>query len=176
MDRHKRPFRKDQPVDGQTQRGVALYSPEQRQRRDESPWTIVQAILAPLQFLIFLASLFLVLRFLATGEGAFAADLSIVTKTFALYAIMITGSIWEKQVFGRWLFAPAFFWEDAFSMIVIGLHTAYLVMLFGGIGSAESRMIVALAGYAAYVINAGQFLWKLRAARLEMARPMAVAG
>lgn len=145
----------------------ALYTPEERQRRDASRWTIVQGVLAPLQFAVFLTSLVLVLRYLADGEGAFAADASIVLKTLILYTIMITGSIWEKVVFGKWLFAPAFFWEDVFSMLVLALHTAYLVMLFGGIGSAEQRMLVALAAYAAYIINAGQFLLKLRAARLE---------
>ncbi len=144
-----------------------LYSQEERRRRDESIWTLVQGVLAPFQFLVFLASLALVIRFLSTGEGAFAADLSIVIKTLVLYAIMITGSIWEKVVFGRWLFAPSFFWEDVFSMLVLALHTLYLVMLFGAIGSVEQRMMVALAAYAAYVINAGQFLWKLRMARLQ---------
>lgn len=144
-----------------------LYTAEERRRRDESRWTLVQGLLAPLQFLVFLISLALVLRYLATGEGEAAADLSIVAKTLLLYTIMITGSIWEKVVFGRWLFAAAFFWEDVFSMLVLALHTAYLAMLFGGIGTVEERMLVALAGYAAYVINAGQFLLKLRAARLE---------
>jgi 3-vinyl bacteriochlorophyllide hydratase len=153
-----------------------LYTPEQRCRRDASIWTLVQGVLAPLQFLIFLISLGLVWRFLATGEGAFAADLSIVAKTVALYAIMITGTIWEKAVFGRYLFAPAFFWEDAVSMVVIALHTAYLLMLLGGIGSVEARMWVALAGYAAYIVNAGQFLLKLRAARLATPPDLAVAG
>ena len=109
----------------------ALYTPEERRRRDESNWTLVQGILAPLQFLVFLASLALVVRTLTTGEGAFAADVSIVVKTLVLYTIMITGSIWEKVVFGRWLFAPAFFWEDVFSMLVLALHTLYLVMLLG---------------------------------------------
>lgn len=145
---------------------MALYTPAERARRDASAWTIVQGVLAPLQFAIFLVSLVLVLRALVTGEGAFAADISIIAKTFALYAIMVTGSIWEKEVFGKWLFARPFFWEDVFSMVVIGLHTAYLVMLLAGIGSTESRLLVALAGYAAYVVNAGQFLLKLRAARL----------
>ena len=104
------------------------------------------------------------------------ADLSIVAKTAALYAIMITGSIWEKEVFGRWLFARPFFWEDVFSMLVLALHTTYLVMLLGGIGTIEQRMLVALAGYAAYVVNAGQFLLKLRAARLQTAGPVALPG
>lgn len=155
----------------------ALYSAEERQRRDSTPWTLVQGILAPLQFVVFLVSLGLVVRTLTTGEGAFAADVSIVVKTLVLYTIMITGSIWEKVVFGKWLFAPAFFWEDVFSMLVLGLHTLYLVMLLGGVGTTEQRMLVALAGYGAYIINAGQFIWKLRMARLQGAqnKPSATA-
>jgi 3-vinyl bacteriochlorophyllide hydratase len=146
---------------------MQLYSPAERQRRDESVWTLVQGILAPVQFLIFLVSLVLVLRFLTTGAGEAAADASIIVKTLALYTIMITGSIWEKEVFGEWLFARAFFWEDVFSMAVLALHSAYLVMLLNDWGTAEQRIYVALAGYAAYVINAGQFLYKLRLARLQ---------
>ncbi|MGC6399068.1 2-vinyl bacteriochlorophyllide hydratase [Sphingomonas sp. FW199] len=152
-----------------------LYTPEQRQRRDESVWTLIQGILAPVQFVIFLISVFLVCRFLLTGDGREAAELSILAKTGALYAIMVTGSIWEKVVFDEWLFARPFFWEDVFSMAVLALHTAYLVMLFGGHGTPQQQMAVALAGYAAYVINAAQFLWKLRVARLQGAQGMAVA-
>ena len=154
-----------------------LYTPEQRRRRDSSRWTLVQGVLAPVQFAIFLVSLALVLRYLATGQGAAAATASIVVKTCALYAIMITGSIWEKVVFGRWLFVPAFFWEDVFSMLVLALHTAYLVALIGDIGSERDRMLLALAAYASYAINATQFLVKLRAARLQSADPvLAVLG
>jgi len=144
-----------------------LYSPHERQRRDSSPWTLVQGVLAPVQFFVFLISLGLVLRYLATGEGLALATASVVIKTLALYAIMITGSIWEKDVFGRWLFAPAFFWEDVVSMLVLALHTAYLAALLAGWGTPEQQMTLALAAYAAYVVNAGQFLMKLRAARLE---------
>jgi 3-vinyl bacteriochlorophyllide hydratase len=123
--------------------------------------------LAPIQFLVFGISLFLVFRFLTSGQGQGLAEASIVLKTCVLYTIMITGSIWEKVVFDEWLFAKPFFWEDVFSMAVLALHTAYLVMLFGGYGTPQQQMLVALAGYAAYVINAGQFLWKLRMARLQ---------
>jgi 3-vinyl bacteriochlorophyllide hydratase len=155
---------------------VSLYTPDERRRRDSSIWTIVQGVLAPLQFLIFLVSLVLVFRYLATGDGAVAAQASIVVKTAALYAIMVTGSIWEKEVFGRWLFARPFFWEDVFSMLVLALHSLYLVMLFNGLGSIEQRLLVALAGYAAYLINAGQFLLKLRAARLQATALLVAAG
>jgi 3-vinyl bacteriochlorophyllide hydratase len=144
-----------------------LYSPEERVRRDASPWTFVQGVLAPVQFAIFLISLALVLRYLATGEGYAAATVSVVVKTLALYAIMITGSIWEKRVFGRYLFAPAFYWEDVFSMLVLALHTAYLLALFAGWLTPAELMMLALAAYATYVINAAQFLIKLRMARLD---------
>jgi 3-vinyl bacteriochlorophyllide hydratase len=126
-------------------------------------------VLAPVQFLVFLVSLGLVLRFLATGEGHTAATLSVVVKAIALYAIMITGCLWEKAVFGRYLFAPAFYWEDVFSMLVLALHTAYLVALFTDSLGPRGQMVLALAAYASYVVNATQFLLKLRAARLDMA-------
>lgn len=144
-----------------------LYTPEERARRDATYWTFVQGILAPIQFFVFLGSLVCVLRFLATGEGLEAANNSVVAKTLVLYTIMITGCIWEKVVFGRYLFAPAFFWEDVFSMLVLALHTAYLVAMFQGLLTSHGLMYLALAAYATYVINAGQFILKLRAARLD---------
>jgi 3-vinyl bacteriochlorophyllide hydratase len=145
-----------------------LYTPEERVRRDATKWTLVQGILAPVQFLVFLVSLYLVLRFLWTGEGEYAANVSVVVKTLTLYTIMITGCIWEKVVFNCYLFAPAFFWEDVFSMLVLLLHTLYLVALATGYLDQYQLMILALAAYATYVVNAGQFIWKLRMARLDM--------
>ena len=92
---------------------------------------------------------------MAAGDGLAAATASVVVKTVALYAIMITGAIWEKVVFGRYLFAPAFYYEDLFSMVVIALHTAYVVALLADIGSDRQRLVLALAAYATYVVNAG---------------------
>lgn len=152
-----------------------LYTPQERRRRDASPWTVVQGVLAPVQFLVFLVSLGLVLRYLASGEGFALATGSIVVKTLVLYAIMITGSIWEKDVFGEWLFARPFFWEDVVSMLVLALHTAYLGAIVFGWGGPREQMLLALAAYASYVVNAAQFIWKLRQARLEGAAANAEA-
>ena len=154
---------------------MGLYTPSERLRRDASVWTLVQGVLAPIQLLAFLISLVLVLRFLVTGAGHDAAMISVVVKTFTLYTIMITGCIWEKDVFGVWLFAPAFYWEDVFSMLVLALHTAYLVALVTGTLTPKQQMLLALAAYATYVVNAGQFIWKLRMARLQAARATAAA-
>ena len=156
-------------------RSKPLYTAEQRIRRDSSKWTLVQGLLAPLQLFAFLGSLVLVVHFLVTGNSQDIATVSVVVKTLVLYTIMITGAIWEKVVFGRYLFAGAFFWEDAFSMLVIALHTAYLAALFTHTFSARGQMAIALAAYAAYVINATQFLLKLRAARQQTLQSFASA-
>lgn len=144
-----------------------LYTPEQKRKRDSSPWTLVQGILAPAQFLVFLVSLVLVVRFLLTGEGEAAAAGSVIAKTGMLYLIMVTGSIWEREIFGKYLFADAFYWEDVMSMVVLALHTTYLLALFGGWLDPHGLALLALLAYGTYVINAGQFLLKLRSARLE---------
>lgn len=144
-----------------------LYSTEQRRRRDASAWTVVQGVLAPLQFAVFLISLGLVWRYLATGEGWTAATASIIAKTLLLYSIMVTGSLWERDVFGRYLFARPFFWEDVVSIGVLALHTAYLGALLTSAVGPREQMFIALAAYAAYLVNATQFVLKLRAARRE---------
>ena len=146
-----------------------LYTPEERLRRDATKWTLVQGLLAPLQFVVFAVSLTLVLRYLLTGQGLEAATTSVVIKTLLLYTIMVTGCIWEKVVFDCYLFAPAFFWEDMFSFLVLALHTAYLVAVYTSALAARGQMLLALAAYASYVINATQFILKLRAARLGAA-------
>ena len=146
---------------------TGLYTEDERRRRDSTIWTLVQGVLAPVQFLVFLVSLGLVLRYLLTGHGYDLATLSIMVKTGFLFLIMVTGAIWEKVVFGQYLFAPAFFWEDVFSFAVIALHSAYILALYTASLAPVDLMLLALAAYAAYVINAGQFLLKLRAARLQ---------
>ncbi|MDC0116196.1 2-vinyl bacteriochlorophyllide hydratase [Octadecabacter sp.] len=152
------------PQTGKTQ----LYTPAERARRDATVWTLIQGVLAPIQFLVFLVSLGLVFYYLATGNGYQLAADSVVAKTALLYLIMITGAIWEKVVYGQYLFAPSFFWEDVFSFGVIALHTLYIVGLYVTDWSPITLMLIALAAYATYLINAGQFILKLRRARMEL--------
>ena len=148
---------------------TGLYTAEQRARRDASPWTWVQGVLAPVQFLVFLVSLSWVSYSMVTGEASTWALGSVVVKTAVLYLIMVTGCIWEKVVFGQYLFAPAFFWEDVVSMGVLALHTAYIWVWWTQAWSTRDQLGLALAAYALYVINALQYLRKLRMARQQAA-------
>ena len=146
---------------------AGLYTPAERIRRDNTIWTPVQGFLAAFQFIVFAVSVCLITRFLVTGQGEMLAVWSVVFKTLVLYTIMVTGSIWEKVVFDKWLFAKSFFWEDVFSFLVLALHTAYLWSLYEGDMSRREQMWLALAAYAAYAVNAAQFLLKLKAARIQ---------
>ena len=144
----------------------SLYSAAERARRDQTRWTLVQGILAPLQFFVFAVSLLLVLRTMVTGEGYALAQASILLKTALLYLIMVTGACWEKVVFGRYLFAGPFFLEDVVSMGVIVLHSAVLIAMVWPL-SVQAQLYLTLVAYAAYVVNAAQFLWKFRLARQD---------
>ena len=104
---------------------------------------------------------------LQTGEHTDWALASVVLKTLVLYAIMVTGAIWEKVVYGQYLFAPAFYWEDMVSMLVLALHTAYLWVWWQGLWSSTDQLLLALAAYVTYAINAAQYIRKLRMARLQ---------
>ena len=146
---------------------AGLYTPEERIRRDNTIWTPVQGFLAAFQFIVFGISVCLITRYLVTGQGEALAVWSVVFKTLVLYAIMITGSIWEKVVFGKYLFAHAFFWEDVVSMLVLALHTAYLWVWWQGQWSSNDQLLLALAAYVTYGINAAQYIRKLRMARLQ---------
>ena len=146
-----------------------LYTAEEKKRRDETIWTLVQGVLAPLQFFVFLVSTYLVIRYLNTGEGYQIATISVIFKTSILMLIMVTGAIWEKVVFGQYLLAPAFFWEDIVSFFVIFLHIAYVLALWINLFSEQQLMLLALVAYVAYFVNALQFLIKLRAARMQSA-------
>jgi 3-vinyl bacteriochlorophyllide hydratase len=61
-------------------------------------------------------------------------------------------------------------------MLVLALHTAYLWALFTGSLGTQGQLVLALAAYAAYLINATQFVLKLRAARLGAEAERRAAG
>ena len=153
-----------------------LYTQEERYKRDKTRWTLVQGVLAPLQFIVFLVSLGLLLNYLVNETFLELALISVVLKTLILCLIKVTGGMWEKTVFGQYLFANAFYWEDVVSMVVVFLHLIYLVAYFFNLFSVEIQLFIALAAYAAYVVNAIQFLVKFRLARIENSRQVLMEG
>lgn len=138
------------------------YTPEQLARRNASVWTKVQAILAPIQFVIFLAGLTVTYLYKA---HYLIHDFTWITvfvtlKTFMLFLIFITGGFFEKEVFGAFAFAPEFFWEDFGSAIAMVVHVSYFILFF--VGLDENTLIwTALLAYLSYLVNAAQFVIRL---------------
>ncbi|NJL96052.1 MAG: 2-vinyl bacteriochlorophyllide hydratase [Anaerolineae bacterium] len=146
------------------------YTQEQLDRRNRSKWTLVQAILAPLQFLTFLISLGLIIRYLMTGDGYTLATLSVLVKIGMLWLITFTGMIWEKEVYGQWFMAPQFFWEDALNAVALFMHNLYFVALLLGVDHA-GLMTLMLVAYISYLVNFAQFFVKgLQARKARLAR------
>jgi 3-vinyl bacteriochlorophyllide hydratase len=152
---------------------MALYTDEQLIRRDASIWTKVQGVLAPVQFIAFLISFGLVARYLATGEGYETATVSVWVKISLLWAITITGMIWEKEIFGHYFLAREFFWEDVGNAVAMLTHNLYFVVQALG-WPREQVMLVMLFAYCTYLINCGQFVYKgIQAGRQRRLRKQA---
>ncbi len=146
-----------------------MYTPEQLARRKASPWTRVQIILAPIQFLAFLISFFLVVRYLMTEQGYLAATISVWIKIGLIWALTITGMLWEKDVYGHYFMAREFFWEDLGNLIAILTHNAYFIVQWSG-WERRSVMFVMLFAYITYLLNATQFIIKGIRSRQERRR------
>jgi 3-vinyl bacteriochlorophyllide hydratase len=152
-----------------------MYTPEQLARREASPWTRVQIILAPIQFLAFLISFFLVVRYLITDQGFMAATISVWIKIALIWALTITGMLWEKDVYGHYFMAREFFWEDLGNLIAILTHNAYFVVQWLG-WDQRAVMLVMLFAYITYLFNAVQFIIKgIRSGRERRALRAGVA-
>jgi 3-vinyl bacteriochlorophyllide hydratase len=136
---------------------MTSYTPEQLRRRDASRWTTVQAILAPVQFLVFLVSFALVVRTLLTGEGYALATASVLLKIALLWAITITGMFWEHEIYGHYFMAREFFWEDLGNAVAMITHNLYFVAQ--ALHWPEHALLqLMLVAYVTYLVNCAQFV------------------
>lgn len=145
---------------------ITTYTAEQLEKRDNSKWTTVQVVLAPLQFLVFVISFGLVIRYLVTGSGYTVATVSVLIKIALLWAITITGMFWEKDVFGKWFLAPQFFWEDFMNAVAMLLHNLYFLAQWAG-WSERAIMTLMLVAYSSYLVNCTQFFIRGMKARKQ---------
>jgi 3-vinyl bacteriochlorophyllide hydratase len=150
-----------------------MYTAEQLRHREESRWTKVQIILAPIQFIAFVISFALVARYLATGEGYVAATISIWIKIILIWVLTVTGMLWEYDMFGHYFLAKEFFWEDIGNLVAIITHNLYFVAQWLG-ADERTVMWVMVFAYLTYLINAAQFVKRgIESARFRRATALA---
>lgn len=132
------------------------YTADQLRRRNQSLWTPVQAIAAAIQFVTFVVSLVLVIRFFATGQGYNVATVFGVAKVLLLYFMTVTGMAWEDEVFGQMFLAKEFLWEDMGNLLSLLGNTVYLATLLLGLPK-EIQMGALSVALTTYIINFAQF-------------------
>jgi 3-vinyl bacteriochlorophyllide hydratase len=127
-------------------------------RRSKSIWTIVHPIFAIGQLLAFFVSVgFLVAYFL--GHVSFnLVQITVLAKIALMFGALITGALWEHDVYGYWWFAPEFLQEDVMTLFVFITQMAYLAAYYSRASSSSAYIILLLLAYAIYFINVAQYI------------------
>jgi len=143
-------------------REMPRYTPEQLAKRNASIWTDIQIILAPIQFLFFIAGLATTALY-ANGlfvTGFYWVSIAILFKTLFFALLFITGMFFEKEVFDQWVYSKEFLWEDIGSTVAAFFHLLYFFLAWLGY-SQEVLIWDAFLAYFTYVINALQYLVRI---------------
>jgi 3-vinyl bacteriochlorophyllide hydratase len=129
-----------------------------QERRDASVWTRIHPIFAIGQLGVFLVSVALLGLYAAHLVPFAAVYLSVLVKIVLMVGAIVTGSLWEHDVFGEWWFAEEFFVEDVMTVNVFLLHVAVVVMFFTLPGRLDAVAGLLLFAYLIYAINVAQYI------------------
>jgi 3-vinyl bacteriochlorophyllide hydratase len=133
-------------------------TPEQRERKRKSVWTIAHLPFALGQLMAFFVSVVFLIGFFRGTATFEALHTSVLVKIGLMAGALITGSLWEHDVYGKWWFAPEFFLEDLMTFNVVLLQGAYLYYMYvvhAPIGTLTGLLV---AGYTVYLINVVQYI------------------
>lgn len=101
-----------------------------------------------------------------------AVYVSVLLKIALMIGAIVTGSLWEHDVFGEWWFAEEFFVEDVMTLNVFLLHIAVVVAFFSLPGAPGAVSGLLAFAYLIYAINVAQYVAQHASARA----PSAAAG
>lgn len=85
-------------------------------------------------------------------------QLSVLTKIAFMIGAVVTGSLWEHDVYGRWWFAHEFFIEDVMTANVFALHVAYLVVYYVWPANTTAILVMLGMAYLVYGLNVLQYV------------------
>jgi 3-vinyl bacteriochlorophyllide hydratase len=129
-----------------------------QERRDASIWTRIHPVFAIGQLGVFLVSVVLLALYAGHLAPFAAVYLSVLLKIVFMAGAIVTGSLWEHDVFGEWWFAEEFFVEDVMTVNVFLLHVAVVVTFFAlpnELGTVAGLLVFA---YVIYAINVAQYI------------------
>ncbi len=132
------------------------------ERRKASIWTRIHPFFAIGQLGVFFVSVTL-LGFYFAGRVPFhVVHISVLIKVGLMVGAVITGALWERDVYGMWWFAKEFFVEDIITVVVFALHVVYLACVYTWPANLHFNLALLGVAYIAYITNAGQYIWRHR--------------
>lgn len=138
-----------------------------RERRAASVWTMIHPVFALGQLLAFVVSVGLLIAYLRHGVSFHAVHVSVLTKIGLMVGAVITGSLWEHDVFGHWWFAPEFMFEDVMTLIVFIMQLSYLLMVFTHPENMRAILGILVLAYATYLANVAQYIHRTQRQKHE---------
>lgn len=147
-----------------------------QERRDASVWTRIHPIFAIGQLGVFVVSAALLALYAFHAVPFTAVYLSVLMKIVLMLGAIVTGSLWEHDVFGEWWFADEFFVEDVMTLNVFLLHVGVVVWYFAQpdrLGPVAGLLVFA---YVIYTINVAQYIIQHAGARPARAAAPAHSG
>jgi len=142
-------------------------------RRKASIWTMIHPLFAIGQLLAFLFSVGLLIGFFRGAVAFHIVHVSVLIKIGLMVGAVITGSLWEHDMYGYWWFAPEFLLEDVMTLIVFIFQLSYLaVVAFHPDFLAAIVMMLCIA-YTVYVINVAQYIHRTQLQKQQTAAALA---
>ncbi len=140
-----------------------------RARRTASIWTFIHPVFALGQLLAFVVSVGLLFGYFAHAVPFHVVHISVLAKIALMIGAVITGALWERDVFGFYWFAPEFLFEDVMTLIVFILQMTYLAMVFTHPTSMGFIVAVLCVAYAVYLGNVAQYIHRTQRMKKEAA-------
>ena len=128
------------------------------ERRAASVWTRVHPVFALAQLFVFLVSVSLLAAYLLHAVPYAAVHVSVLVKIGLMIGAVVTGALWEHDVYGRWWFAQEFIIEDTMTANVFALHVAYLVVAYAWPANGTATLSILGVAYGVYALNVAQYV------------------
>lgn len=129
-----------------------------RDRRAASLWTMIHPLFAIGQLLAFLVSVGLLIAYFRGSVPFHVVHVSVLAKIALMVGAVVTGSLWERDVFGYFWFAPEFLFEDVMTLVVFIFQMSYLAMVALHPDRMPAIVGMLCAAYVVYLANVAQYI------------------
>jgi 3-vinyl bacteriochlorophyllide hydratase len=128
------------------------------ERRKSSIWTKIHPIFALGQLLAFFVSIGFLIAYLRGAVPFHDVHVSVMVKIGLMVGAVITGALWEHDVYGHWWFAPEFLVEDVMTLIVFITQISYIIMVYTHPGQMNAILCLLGLAYLLYFGNVAQYI------------------